>query len=223
MDPSQIILFISKYSNNSDKFMKYAQQTDANLLSILNIQIVYVDNQDIHSRILDDNNANITIVPTILCAYPDGTVEKYEGKNAFEWASQLIEPLLAKKQEELNELNNIKQERLKLEQEQKQILKAKQQIEIENKRLAEEAKLIQEKQNQENTFNIRSRAPPPKNSSNELGEELFPNNSFMIQHQQLSQNNQSNKGMTLAEKAAAMQQNREKEDQLNPKPISPSN
>ena len=84
MNPKYSILLHSEYSSRCQDFL--------NIVSQLNLQLQYlcVDNTKVRQRILEDRTLDIRTVPCLLIIYDNGTVEKYEGEQAFMWLSVLV-------------------------------------------------------------------------------------------------------------------------------------
>jgi hypothetical protein len=79
--PENVICLYSKFSNSSQSFVKSSQD--------LPIQFVCIDNKKVRTRVMSDPNLQITFVPCILSLFPDGRLEKYEGKDAFNWLDNI--------------------------------------------------------------------------------------------------------------------------------------
>lgn len=82
MNPTLKVFFYSKYSDKCKEINNMAQN--------LNLEYVCLDNKKIREKVLRDKRFNIQNVPCILIFYDEGTVEKYEGANAFKWCDQMI-------------------------------------------------------------------------------------------------------------------------------------
>jgi hypothetical protein len=90
MDPQLSVLLYSKYSATSKKLMDLIQSSGVNFTSLLSLQLVCIDNDEIRNRILKNEQIDITSVPCILIIYPDGGIEKYDGASVFEWSEEII-------------------------------------------------------------------------------------------------------------------------------------
>jgi len=78
------VLLTSKYSPIAQGVAKRAQ-------TLKGLVILYVDNADLKTRILNDETLAIRSVPTFLILKGDGVVEKYEGERAGMKIDQIIE------------------------------------------------------------------------------------------------------------------------------------
>ena len=78
------VLLTSKYSPIAQRVAKRAQ-------TLKGMVILYVDNADLKTRILNDETLAIRSVPTFLILKGDGVVEKYEGERAGMKIDQIIE------------------------------------------------------------------------------------------------------------------------------------
>ena len=70
--------------------MKALETAPVNLANTVGLTPVCIDNEDIRARILKANQIDISSVPCILIVYPNGGVEKYEGKDAVKWVEQTV-------------------------------------------------------------------------------------------------------------------------------------
>ena len=84
------LLLYSKYSNFSKQLFDGINNAPINLYNLININTICIDHEEIRNRIIKDNKIEITHVPCILLIYNSGTVEKYEGMQAFEWIESII-------------------------------------------------------------------------------------------------------------------------------------
>ena len=79
--PENVICLYSKFSNSSKSFVESSQS--------LPIQFVCIDNKKVRNRIMSDPKLQITFVPCVLSLFSDGRLEKYEGKDAFDWLDNI--------------------------------------------------------------------------------------------------------------------------------------
>ena len=84
------VLVFSKYSQNCKRLLDTISNSGVNFS---NLQLLCIDNDKVRQRILENDQFNITVVPSILCVYSNGNVEAYEGSNAFNWVHEIITQL----------------------------------------------------------------------------------------------------------------------------------
>ena len=84
------IVLYSKYSNECKKFFNVMKGSPADFSFI---KYLCIDNKKVRNRIIESKNIEITIVPTTLILNDDGTVEKFDGRNCFDWLMSVIEKL----------------------------------------------------------------------------------------------------------------------------------
>lgn len=84
MNPKYHILLYSDYSNECKEFLQASSGMN------LPFQYLKVDNPEVRKRILGNSELGVCMVPCLICVYPNGTVEKYEGDQAFLWLSEVI-------------------------------------------------------------------------------------------------------------------------------------
>ena len=92
------ILLYSKYSRSCLKLLDSVDE----LNSMMNtptpmVQLVCIDNKETRKQILSSKSIEIKKVPCLLIV-DDTVVEKYDGKKAFEWVSEVIQKINAKSQ-----------------------------------------------------------------------------------------------------------------------------
>ena len=90
MDHNLCVLLYSKYSTMSKKLFSILESSPINISSVVGLSPVCIDNEDIRDQILNDKKIDISLVPCILVVYQTGSVEKYEGENAFQWVNEII-------------------------------------------------------------------------------------------------------------------------------------
>lgn len=93
MEPQFSVLLYSKYSSNCKRLMDLMKNSQVDIDSILRLQHLCVDNPKVRERIKKNNQIDVTIVPCILCVYPNGGVEKFDGAYAFNWIENIISKL----------------------------------------------------------------------------------------------------------------------------------
>lgn len=74
----------------SKQLLNQINESGIDVYSLLSIQLVCIDNDNIRTRILQNKDIDIKSVPCLLIVYPDGGVEKYEVPHIFEWFEQVI-------------------------------------------------------------------------------------------------------------------------------------
>lgn len=89
MEPQFSVLIYSKYSPNCKKITTLLADSGINL----NLQPLCIDNEQIRKRIKGNKQLDVEVVPCILCLFPNGAVEKYEGSHAFNWIETIISQL----------------------------------------------------------------------------------------------------------------------------------
>ena len=90
--PNEIILFYSKYSENSQKIIQ--QSTPIKHL----LKFICLDNKDIRKLVQNNKKLSIQFVPSILLMFPSGLLEKYEGNKAFEWVENVVHNIMERDQ-----------------------------------------------------------------------------------------------------------------------------
>jgi hypothetical protein len=91
----EIYLFLysnfSPYSKMLINIIKNSPLQSGNI----NMNFICVDNNDMKKIMSRSKNIKIKTVPCILILHKDGNIEKFEGKNAFEWTEQVINTMLS--------------------------------------------------------------------------------------------------------------------------------
>ena len=87
---NQCILFFSKYSNLSEKFLNMIKNYPKNIIEVLNISTVCIDNENIRKRILKSKNIKIQSVPSLLIITNSGEISLFENQTLFEWFNEQI-------------------------------------------------------------------------------------------------------------------------------------
>ena len=77
------ILLYSQYSSKCKKLTNLIEECQIDIKSIMNLNMVCIDNEKIRKQISSSKNIIINYVPCILIVYDDGGVEKYEGSKSF--------------------------------------------------------------------------------------------------------------------------------------------
>jgi hypothetical protein len=90
MEHQLCVLLYSKYSPNSDKLRELISLAPVDIMSVAQIKLLCIDNEDIRDKIVKSTKLNIQSVPCVLIVFPDGGVEKYEGITAFKWMDEII-------------------------------------------------------------------------------------------------------------------------------------
>lgn len=92
MDIRFSAILYSKYSQSSKSIIEAAKKLNWDIRQQIKPTPVCVDSKEIRDTILNSTLVQVTVVPTILVAYNDGAVEKYEGEAAFKWVESLKPP-----------------------------------------------------------------------------------------------------------------------------------
>lgn len=93
--PNEIILFYSKYSQNSNKIIEL-------ITPIRHLfKLVCLDNKNIRKIVQENQKLSIQYVPSILLMYSSGLLEKYEGQRAFAWSENIIQNMIGNSQENI--------------------------------------------------------------------------------------------------------------------------
>ena len=90
MNQTLNVLLYSKYSNLSKQFVDGIQGLPPDLLDAVALRQLCVDNKAIRARIEQNKEIQINHVPCLLVVHPSGTVEKYEGSDAFSWIHDTV-------------------------------------------------------------------------------------------------------------------------------------
>ena len=81
------VLIYSKYSQHCKKLLDTVQNSNVNFLDL---QTLCIDNEKIRSRIKSNKLLEISSVPCLLIFYQNGTVEKFESTDCFNWFNMYI-------------------------------------------------------------------------------------------------------------------------------------
>lgn len=90
MDVKYTVLLYSKYSQFCKKLINTIGEQSFDFATLTRLNTVCVDNEDIRNQIVNSKNIDIKMVPCILIIYNSGSVEKYEGNDAFRWTENII-------------------------------------------------------------------------------------------------------------------------------------
>jgi len=90
MDLHICVLLYSRYSQMSKKLQSILDDSQVNLSVELGLMPVCIDNEKIRKKISKSEKISIPIVPCILLVYKNGSVEKYDGIDAIQWANETI-------------------------------------------------------------------------------------------------------------------------------------
>ena len=90
MEIQYTVLLNSRYSQPCQNFLNILVQSGIDYKTLLKFVQINIDNKEIRKQILSSNNIDIKSVPCILLIYTDGSVEKYEGNDAFKWLDEII-------------------------------------------------------------------------------------------------------------------------------------
>jgi hypothetical protein len=93
-----LILLHSKFSQNSINLIELIKQSQ--ISKYIQINDVCIDNKLVRKKIQKNNNFDIKYVPCILSIGDDGSVEKYESEDAFNFISEIIKEITPNQQEE---------------------------------------------------------------------------------------------------------------------------
>lgn len=90
MNQTLNVLLYSKYSNLSKQFVDGIQGLPSDLLDAVALRQLCIDNKAIRARIEQNKEIQVNHVPCLLVVHPSGTVEKYEGRDAFSWIHDTV-------------------------------------------------------------------------------------------------------------------------------------
>ena len=90
MEPQFSVLLYSKYSATSKNLMDIMKNSGVNFSSLVGLQPLCVDNEEVRNRILQNEQISVSSVPCILVIFPDGGIEKYDDIHSFNWIEQII-------------------------------------------------------------------------------------------------------------------------------------
>ena len=83
------IIFYSKYSDVCTNLLDTVNSLPLNIISRLNIESICIDNESIRSRIVNSNDIEINVVPTLL-VINNNNIDKYEGEVLFKWIENRV-------------------------------------------------------------------------------------------------------------------------------------
>jgi hypothetical protein len=86
VEPQYSVLVFSKFSPNCKKLIDTITSSGINM----GLQSLCIDNEKVRQRIRENQQFNLTVVPCILSIYANGSVETYEGPNAFNWVENIL-------------------------------------------------------------------------------------------------------------------------------------
>jgi len=93
MDIRLSALLYSEYSLQCSRFLSLLDGASVDVMSAVNLRLLNIDNKKIRQQILGSPVIDVKVVPCVLIVHVDGVVEKYEGRDAFEWLEHLIAAL----------------------------------------------------------------------------------------------------------------------------------
>jgi hypothetical protein len=204
------VLLYSKYSPMSSKLMSALSSCPIDLSTTVGIRPVCIDNEDIRRQILKDKKIEINSVPCVLIAYNTGSVEKYEGSNAFQWIEETVSKYMPKPtpQPKMNEEPVVEYQEQKIK---KKIVKKETTVED----LGIHSENIESEEIVRQPVGIRS-GPGTYDMSIEFGEEQDQNRNISKQLKASTQS-ASGKGKDLMATAMAMQKERDSGESNKPK------
>ena len=91
-----LVLLHSKFSQNSINLLELIKQSE--ISNYIQINDVCIDNKLVRKKIQKNNNFDIKYVPCLLSIADDGSVEKYESEDAFNFITQIINEITPKQQ-----------------------------------------------------------------------------------------------------------------------------
>lgn len=83
MQPYKTLFFYSKYSEKSRRALEVLQDVEY-------IEKVCIDTENVRNKITTASNIQITVVPTLLVFYSDGTLEKMDNQTFNMWLQEMI-------------------------------------------------------------------------------------------------------------------------------------
>ncbi len=89
------VLLYSKYSQHSKRLTDKIEKAPVNLFRSMGLYTLCIDNESVRNQVVDHTLAQLSVVPAILVVYPDGGVEKFEGEVAFSWVDSEIRSRMA--------------------------------------------------------------------------------------------------------------------------------
>ena len=204
------VLLYSKYSPMSSKLMSALSSCPIDLSTTVGIRPVCIDNEDIRRQILKDKKIEINSVPCVLIAYNTGSVEKYEGSNAFQWIEETVSKYMPKPtpQPKMNQEPVVEYQEQKIK---KKIVKKETTVED----LGIHSENIESEEIVRQPVGIRS-GPGTYDMSIEFGEEQDQNRNISKQLKASTQS-ATGKGKDLMATAMAMQKERDSGESNKPK------
>ena len=85
------ILFYSNYSEACKKFFSHLESSEVNFTQLMYIKFVNIDTEYIRNKLLTDTNVRVEKVPCIVEIRNDGSVNKYEDMNIYNWSNKIID------------------------------------------------------------------------------------------------------------------------------------
>lgn len=85
MDPKQLIVLYSKYSDYCKKIVQLSENSYSHF-----IKFICVDNATVRTLLKHSKNIAITQVPCAILLYPDNRVEKFDGPGVADWIIEQI-------------------------------------------------------------------------------------------------------------------------------------
>ena len=193
MDIEQTVLFYSKYSEQSKKFLSQLTQE---LRVLLNITDVCIDNEQFRKMILTDKKFNIKVVPCLVVKSKID-IMKYEGIQAFSYVDKILMELESqRKMEENRKLQELKAQ-FDMEQEQEKI----------------RIKLAQEEEKKQNMLRFQRQQEDHAKMNPENNTPPIPINSFIDTYPQAP--NGVKKTISAEQVIAEMQSARSEELKFN--------
>jgi hypothetical protein len=194
----------------SSKLMSALSTCPVDLSTTVGIRPVCIDNEDIRRQILKDKKIEINSVPCVLIAYNTGSVEKYEGSNAFQWIEETVSKYMPKPsaQPKINQEPVVEYQEQKIK---KKIVKKETTVED----LGIHSDTIESEEIVRQPVGIRS-GPGTYDMSIEFGEEQDQNRNISKQLKASTQSG-TGKGKDLMATAMAMQKERDSGESNKPK------
>ena len=85
------VLLYSQFSPNSMTLLDTIKNSKIDFFNVANLSYVCIDNDKIRNKIKRNNMINIKVVPAILTLYLNGTLEIFDGTNAYKWIEDVIQ------------------------------------------------------------------------------------------------------------------------------------
>ena len=111
------IIFYSKYSDVCTNLLDTVNSLPLNIISRLNIESICIDNESIRSRIVNSNDIEINVVPTLL-VINNNNIDKYEGEVLFKWIENRVKLFVEPQQTQQEQVQQeqVQQEQVQQEQ-----------------------------------------------------------------------------------------------------------